>query len=733
MSQGVIHRLRRSSGLWFQLLFVISAIIGAITSFIALNQTSFIEPVPSGLKVLLFGNTAILFVLGWMIAQRYFEIRASRNDDGGGRLAQRFMVLFALAAMVPSIVVSLFLWASTTNGIETWFGDRVSTIVADATSVAEEEINAFSEAFEGDTIAMATDVSNAAEPFETERDLFEDFLRVQALFRNISAAFIVDATGAPVAQAQDMSDLRLFRRPSDETLIQLESGDPIVFVDQDAGFAYAMIKLEEFSTNYLYVAKPISLEALARYARAADAFQDLQVAGERKSELTTLFFIAYMQIVALVLLLSVRLAQALAAQITAPISRLVAGASDVSHGHRGVTVPLPGTNDEIHALSSSFNSMTRQLDERRRDLVQAREIAEERQTFLETLLSDLSAGVIRIDERGNITLANRSAETLLGRESLVGSELEDVAPEMAQLVRQSRDRTSELDSSLELKDDKGGRHIRLKVTPDSTDGLVLTFDDATRLVSVQRQLAWKDVARRVAHEIRNPLTPIQLSTERLKRRYAKQIDDADGVFSKCIDTISRQVGDIDRMVQEFSDFARMPQPTPVTFEFVSLIRDICFAQQVVSPDLKINVSTNVATIRAMGDERLLAQAFGNLIKNAAQALGAREERFASDIIGQIDVQISRESDEVIKICVADNGPGFPSDVKDKLLEPYVTARVGGTGLGLAIAHRVITDHSGIIRLKDRDDGESGAIVEVKLPVALIQDVGSSYLEVEFTQ
>ncbi|MEL7104228.1 MAG: ATP-binding protein, partial [Pseudomonadota bacterium] len=261
---------------------------------------------------------------------------------------------------------------------------------------------------------------------------------------------------------------------------------------------------------------------------------------------------------------------------------------------------------------------------------------------------------------------------------------------------------------------------RLKVTSDTAEGYVVTLDDTTRLISAQRQLAWRDVARRIAHEIRNPLTPIQLSTERIRRRYGDQIDDEDGVFDRCINTILRQVSDIGRMVQEFSDFARMPKPTPSRFDLAALITDVVFAQRVVNPDFKFSLSLPQDGMSILGDERLLGQAFTNIVKNAAEALAGRPQN--DETQGQITVAVDPIGDDgLIVIRIEDNGPGFPQEAREQLLEPYVTAKEGGTGLGLAIVNRVIMDHGGSVQLLEPEHGARGAIVKIVLPLSLTAD------------
>lgn len=717
MPAGMVKQIKESGSLWFQGLFVLAAVICATASFIALARTSPIAEVPQEVLVLLVLNTIVLLILGWIVVTRYMSLRSTNTDDGGGRLARRFMLLFGLSSMIPAIVVSLFLWATIENGIETWFGQRVDTLVEESSALADTYISDFSDTFEQDARLVARDVNNAGiDVYNNERDQLAAYLGIQSYLRNMSAAYIVDTEGLPTITADNMVEPGYYRRVSAETIADAERGEVVLSLQEQAGFAFALLKLEAIEGKYLYLAQSLDTNLISQLRRAQNAFVDYRLAEERSDQLQVLFIVAYFQIVALVLLLSIRLAQEAAARISGPISRLAHAAYDVSEGVRGVQVPLPQHDDEVRALSTSFNVMTSQLDDRRAELIMAREEAEMRQMFLETLLADLSAGVVRIDQAGIVTIANRSAESLLGLSDIAGSALNDVAPELSKIARQTIDTGNAVEASLNLEGEGSPRHVRLKVTRDNDDGYVLTFDDASRLVNAQRQLAWRDVARRIAHEIRNPLTPILLSTERLKRRYSGQIDDPDSVFERCIDTIMRQVNDIGRMVQEFSDFARMPSPTPSVFELQVLLEDICFSQRVVNPDLKIEVTNEAGAIEVFGDERLLAQAFGNILKNAAEALSARPEN--DETIGHIAVGLRRLDDAQVEITFRDNGPGFPADVKQQLLEPYVTAKEGGTGLGLAIVNRVIMDHSGTINLQNRPDGQPGAFVRVVLPVEL---------------
>nr|WP_255563968.1 ATP-binding protein [Hyphomonas sediminis] len=320
---------------------------------------------------------------------------------------------------------------------------------------------------------------------------------------------------------------------------------------------------------------------------------------------------------------------------------------------------------------------------------------------------------MRVDPNGQISVANRSAAELLGHAEIAeGALLSEVAPHFERYVRDTLERGAPVDATLDVTVGGEARNIRLKTAPGPEGGCVLTFDDTTRLVTAQRQLAWRDVARRIAHEIRNPLTPIMLSTERLRRRYGPKIDDADGVFERCTETILRKVDDIARMVEEFSSFARMPKPSVAPFDMRELLQAAAFAQSVVSPDIEIELDTDLEKAPFLGDDRLLGQAFGNLLKNAAEAIEGQP--IENDVSGHIRI-ILQQDVRGLEVIIEDNGPGFPAEVRNRLLEPYVTTREKGTGLGLAIVNRILVDHGGSISLQNRPDGLRGARVRVVLP------------------
>ncbi len=697
----------------FQWLFLVAAFLAATVTFVAVSDMDPIDPVNRDVQVLLVANALIIGILALIIVQRYVATRTAKRGEEGERLARRFLLLFGLSAAIPALVVSLFLWAAISRGFDTWFGERIVTLVEETATVARQNVEEYSDVLEEDTRLMATDVNNALEGLTEDPERFASYLGIQAYVRNMPAAYIIDDGGLPLAIGENTSGSGYFRRPTASAYEEAERGEVVLSLQEADGFATSLIALDGMENTYLYLAKPLDREAFARLRRAEQALEDYRAAGEVSARSQALFVIAYGQIVVLVLLLAVRLALEAAGRITGPIGRLAIAAQSVRDGNLDIRVPLPGSKDEVRALTRSFNVMTEQLGAQRSALVTAREEAEDRRLFLETLLAEVSAGVIRVDDLLCITLANPSAAQLLGTETeLEGANLIDIAPAFKRYSEEVLANGQPIDASLDVSDPNGNRHFRLKVTKDTSGGLVLTFDDATRLVNAQRQLAWRDVARRIAHEIRNPLTPIQLSAERLRRRYTKYIPEDDFVFEKCTDTIMRQVSDIGRMVEEFSGFARMPKPTLESFDLASLIEETGFAQNVVSPDIQVEINHGSRPLVITGDERLLSQAIGNIVKNAAEAIDRLPEEV--EIAGLIEVK-TIDHDDTIEVVIEDNGPGFPEAARERLLEPYVTTREKGTGLGLAIVNRIIMDHGGSISLQERAEGKRGALVRIILP------------------
>jgi two-component system nitrogen regulation sensor histidine kinase NtrY len=429
----------------------------------------------------------------------------------------------------------------------------------------------------------------------------------------------------------------------------------------------------------------------------------------------------YVVVAMLILLAAVWLGLWAASRIVRPIGRLAGAAERVSQGDLRVRVDVGKGDDEIGALSETFNHMTSEIEARRQELMDANLQLDARRRFTEAMLAGVSAGVVGLDNEGRVTLINRTASRLLGirPEDVETRHYSECMPELAGLIHRAiSEGGSKTAGQVDVRRQGALRHLNVQVSSEgASHGFVVTFDDITDLVSAQRTAAWADVARRIAHEIKNPLTPIQLSAERLKRKYAREVSTEPEVFTQCTDTIIRQVGDIGRMVDEFSSFARMPAPVIRTQDAQELVRQAVFLQRVAQPQIVFEVNTPPGPVMMDCDGRLVSQALTNVLKNAAEAIGARVSG-GNAVPGRIHIDVSVKTGRV-RIAIHDNGIGLPHENRHRLTEPYVTTRAKGTGLGLAIVRKILEDHGGELILEDDEirSGESwtGAVVTLVFP------------------
>ncbi len=743
MSNALNQQATKASWALFEGLFIIAALVAVFATFIAISGVSPDDPTAGATPWLLGLNFVVLIVLVVIVVREYRSIEGSGRGEGQGRLARRFVLLFGFSALIPAMVVAIFMGAFITQGLDRWLGERVDRIMEQNAEIFRTYVDSFQSTFDEDIRLAALDIETFSKQVNAslaESDdssttdgmltsvastAFLEGLKSELATRDFLTIAVLGADGVDLVAEASVQQAVLLLPPA-SAYEEARAGAVATTLYEARGIATALIKTAYPVDGYIYAVKVFDRSAARSLRDAERALAEYNNAKRGSGRLQLIFAIGYAQIVGLVLLLAGRLGLEAAGRITGPIGRLAAAAHAVRDGDLSVRVPAIGARDEVYALSQSFNAMTEQIAEQRDALVRAREDAEDRRRFVETLLGEIGAGVMRVDADGIITLANTSAEDLLGLESIEpGGMLSAIAPQFDRHARDTLERSVPVDASFDLIRNGEVRNIRLKTAPDPAGGCVLTFDDTTRLVNAQRQLAWRDVAQRIAHEIRNPLTPIMLSTERLRRRYGARIDDTDGVFERCIETILRQVGDIARMVEEFSAFARMPKPNVSPFDMRTLIQGASFAQSMVSPDVAIEFDTALNGADYLGDERLLGQAVGNLLKNAAEAIEGLPED--ADTSGHIHVVLSQDA-RGFEIIIDDNGPGFPDDVRGRLLEPYVTTREKGTGLGLAIVNRIIADHGGTISLQNRPDGLRGARVRVFLPADGVLSAQGEILE-----
>ncbi|WP_421786610.1 ATP-binding protein [Hyphobacterium sp.] len=709
-------------GLWAGVAISLTLIVYTASILIFGDDQTF--PGRRNLIFLLIGNLVVLLALAALVGYRVARRFAGRKyGEPAPRLHLRFVAMFSLAAAAPAILMALFLGGVLTRGVEYWFGERVNTVVESAASTARSIVEQQANEALREVTLMAGDISDpeAIAAFSDDRPTYDVYFRRQAIIRGFDSAYLVDGEGGIRTRAE-RANAPPFVPPSDR-LFELARGGDLGVSDPDQLAANdpalrALLLLPAYSDTFLYVTLDIDLTLLQRAQAALD---DYRAATQSEAETRLVFVLVYIETAILILLGAIWLALSAANRVVRPVSSLVRAAEQVRQGNLEARVEVKREDDEIATLGRAFNRMTRQLRGQRRELVMAHNQSERRRAFTEAVLSGVSAGVIGLDDQDNITLVNRPACDLLGRseDDLIGKKLAGVSPELESVAIQARQRAGELaESQVELSEHEDhpiSLNVRAGLDPEA--GLIITFDDVSRLVAAQRSAAWRDVARRIAHEIKNPLTPIQLSAERLQRRYRKKIDDEDGeTFDRCVETIVRQVSDIGRMVDEFSSFARMPQPKIERVELRELIRNVVFAQRVATPSISVEFDENASDIAAECDERLAAQALTNIVKNASESVISRAEGDAeNDSPGRILVTLGTV-DGFAEITITDNGLGWPISNRDRLTEPYMTTREKGTGLGLAIVKRVMEDHGGRLELDTPETGP-GAIVRMKFPLS----------------
>jgi two-component system, NtrC family, nitrogen regulation sensor histidine kinase NtrY len=711
-------RLGRATSNAFKVLFALAAVIAAGATYLAVTDTSPRAAAQPGLFWLLIANLIIIAGVGSVLGSRVLQlIRENRESEGGARLRLRIIVLFSLAAAIPTLVVAGFLAVTINRSVENWFSRPVTNIVEGGAQAARAALDDLRLEAEAEARSIVADIAAAgpvtgAAPVDELKYYLQDrserrgiFRRVEAFDRSDKTIFDLVAEGAAPAM-----------KPTSSDWSAAEAGEINFREDQD-GAIRGFFKVPNFDNVYVQVTRTIPQTVKDRLAQADASFKAFTEAQQRRDDLALVLTLSYVEAALLMLLGTAWLGMTAADRIAMPVGALAGAARAVRDGDLSVRMLKPTNRDEIADLADAFNQMTDRLFRQTQALDRARIDAETRSAFIEAVLAGVEAGVIRVDKKLKVTIANASAQTLLGfvHHSGTSTELADIAPEFVAAAHRAIETGQSVDTSFKRATPDGVMHLQIRVAPEYDGvGAVITFHDTTRLVLGQRQAAWRDVARRIAHEIRNPLTPIQLSAERLRRRFSGQITNDRETFERCTETITRQVADIGRMVEEFSGFARMPKPTFGSFNIVDMVQSVAFSQRMATPAIAVNVSAPSTPITMLGDERMLAQALTNVVKNAAEAVERQIEEGGAKA-GSVAIDVYEEDGEV-QVTVRDNGPGFPVEDRDRLLEPYVTTRKTGVGLGLAIVTRIVEDHGGRIWLGDNDLSPNGARVDIRMPV-----------------
>lgn len=660
-------------------------------------------------------NLALLLGLSFFVLRRVLQLARSRAKDAGTRLHVRFVTLFALAAVTPAFVVALFFGVLVNRGVETWFSARVQSSVENSADIGA----AFIETQTNTARDTLTDIARDLQRPElirmfSERLSFSQALRELISIRGeLAAVYIIDDSGQVLARAENPG-APPYLAPNQVAIDTANEGDigGGLFAAPDT--IRMIYPLQGYNGAKLYAVKTLTPGIVPKVQSAKEAIDALRESARNSVRVQGVFALAYMETVLLVLIGAIWVGTSAADSIAVPVARLVQAADKVASGDLNARVMTDKQSEDIAVLSRAFNRMTSDLQSQQAALKSANEEAEERRRFIETVLSEISAGIIGIDENEQISAINRHAAHFLSipTEESFGQHIRELAPEICELLdKVTPHKVEEAEVDLVRKGDT--RRVRVRASSLDTGGAVLTFDDITRLVAAQRNAAWKDVARRIAHEIKNPLTPIQLSAERLKRKYRSQIETDGETFDRLTDTIVRQVGDIGRMVDEFSAFARMPVPNFAEEDAAELVRQMVFSQRVAKPDVQIDIVEPLPEVTVVCDGRLLSQALGNVLKNGGEAIVSRHMANGGGEGGQMRVEMHL-SDGFLTIEIEDDGIGLPDKDRDRLTEPYVTTREKGTGLGLAIVKRILEDHGGEFYLADAVH-LSGARAILRLP------------------
>jgi len=708
------------------LITAVLSLCSGLATFLILTGLTPIKPTDNVVVGVLLINLvlvlAMLAIIAWQVTGLW---RARRRQAAGAQLHVRIVRLLSVIALVPAVLLAIFASISLGRGLDYWFSERTQAIIQNSIDVASAYLEEHDQVIRADTVAMARDIDEAVELAGSLPQNFGSFLNAQAAMRAFPVAYLIDGEGKVLATAAEVRNLP-FRAPPAEVMARAKEGPPLAISLKDTNMVGAIKVLENFNDTYLYVARPVNARVLQHLYTTRAKFAEYQALERRRSGFQVAYGLMYLALALTLLATAIWIGMWFANRLVAPIRQLMGAAEQISRGNLAVNVDVRPADGDLAVLGSTFNTMTSELRSQRDELVGANSKLDERRQFMEAVLSGVTAGVVGVDSDGVVTLVNRSAETLLQMKAanLVGQPLAKSVPEFAPVLKRAQKQGKRLvTDQVTLRRQGSERNFAVRVTSEGQDrdaqGFVVTFDDMTELVSAQRSTAWADIARRIAHEIKNPLTPIQLSAERIRRKYGDSITKDREVFDQCTNTIIRQVSDIGRMVDEFSAFARMPKPVMERHDVRDVVREAVFLFQVSRPDIAFELDLPGTPVVALSDRRLLAQAVTNLVKNASEAIDSAIETDASRAgSGRIVAKV-RTKGQRVQITVIDNGCGLPKENRERLVEPYMTTREKGTGLGLAIVQRITEQHGGTLTLADapkRNGKVEGASVRIDFPM-----------------
>ena len=672
---------------------------------------------PKRMLVLLEVNVGLIAFIISIIATRIYRLWAMmRAGTGGSRLQKRIVIMFSLVTITPAIIVSIFSALFFNIGIESWFNERVQRGVAESSAVASAYLEEHKDNIRADAIAMAGDLGHISEMAAENPQGFNQNVETQAVLRLLTEAAVIQHNHI-IAQGKLSFALAFETIPQD--VVERAAKGEVVILPTENDKVRALTKIPNLDDGYLLVGRLVDSKIIAHMNNAEGAVSEYEKLKEQLDHLQMTFSIVFISLALLLLISSVWYGLVFASRLTRPIRALVRAAERVRGGDFSARIENDGSKDEFGTLSRTFNRMTEQLEAQRGSLIEANRRLDERRRFTETVLSGVSAGVIALDNNKRITLYNPSSIAILGRvnaQIIEGEYIDNALPdihirELLARAEQFPDEVAEGTLTIETLT----LHVRVTVERlgAEIEGFIVTFDDITPLMAAQRNAAWADVARRVAHEIKNPLTPIQLAAERIKRKYLPVIHEEAEVFSKYVDTITKHVGDIGKMVDEFVSFSRNPTTKYMDEDIGELVKKAVFSAQIANPNYDFQLSLPEKPVIFNCDERQITQVLTNLLKNASEAIAECGEMAEKGLVRVIvschperaegEEKDLVQQDNKIQITIEDNGIGFGENA-NKMFEPYITTRKAGTGLGLSIVKKIVEDHNGVIKIENREGG-----------------------------
>ncbi|WP_245410973.1 sensor histidine kinase NtrY-like [Microvirga flavescens] len=699
---------------WLGPIAVLAALTSALTTFLVLAGLTPILPTHDVvIWVFILNGALILVLLGVVAWQTKRLMRERRVGAAAAGLHIRVVSLFSLVAVLPAILVAVVATVTLERGLDPWFTGSIKGLMTNTVEIARAYRETQCRTLARETQLMAADLNRAKVLYDADRKVFHDFLNSRAVFLGFPVAMILEPNGSVVDKIEPRP-IEGMPMPSAADLDDANETEALCLFPRSGNVFRSLLKLQAHDGRILYVAREVDPRAV-EFPQIAEAGVAIYEALEQKKVGIQVAFASMFTLIALIVLLSaIWFGLNFANRLVAPIRRLIYATDQVATGNFYVQVPVKRGEGDLAHLGETFNKMTSELRHQHDGLTAASELIDRRRLFTEAVLAGVSAGVIGIDARGNITIVNPSTEALLATsgEELLGRQIGAVLPEVLNLVEEMKSSRQRILQKQILITRRGKeRTLNVRIASEqarSEEGdLVITLDDITDLVTAQRTSAWADVARRIAHEIKNPLTPIQLSAERIRRKYGKVITTDREVFDQCTDTIVRQVDDIKRMVDEFSSFARMPKPKIGDEDLNETIRQVVFMMRIAHTDIQFTDLLPHHPVVVPIDRRLLSQAVTNIVKNATEAIAAVPENERGP--GQISVALDDSHADFLVIEITDNGKGFPVEGRQRLLEPYMTTREGGTGLGLPIVSKILEDHGGGMELVDNPAGRGGRV------------------------